>query len=694
MTRPRRAPRPAGLAALLVALLSAPGLSAQEPDGDWDDPRTIRVVREAIERRASDSARRALRNFRAEVEGHVYYVGSLEGGGAVGDDRIVRADQVALRVLWQAPDRARQTLIGRRSEKRLPTSIRYHLDHLTLVLNDFDDRIRLGEGTEVRDVLHPAAPGALDHYRYRLVDSLGMTVADHRTTVYRIEVRPEDRGTPGVVGLMDVDPDAGAVVRLRVTFTPASYRDPDLERIELDLRSALWHGRWWLPVEQRQTVARRLRWLHVPLAGVIRTRLRVTDLEVNVDDVPRLAAGHRIVSRPEGELEAYEGWSGGLYESSLVAGSEPVDPESLRKRAAGALFEGLEARPAVSPSLPALSSLFRARRGEGVRLGAAGRSALPGDGTLSLHLGHPFGAGGVSWRARGSIPAGSVSLSAEAYGDQLADAGSWTASSGVVATLGWLIRGEDFRDPYLRDGVTLGAELPAAGGSLALEAALERHRAARRVADPPGDDPVRPLRPADRGDLLALVAGWRRPIGTALDGRWRLELETEAAPVAPAGSGYTALRARLSGRSLPSEGPWSWSAEVRGGLLGGSPPGQRLLTLGGRGTVPGWRFRRWGGDRAAWVRLEAARELVGPWLGLRAIAAAGWAELSGPGVPAARTFGGPYGGRLEGTSGVEPSAGLGIGLLDGALRIDAVRGLDGGRWEWIVSADPRFWEIL
>lgn len=702
MTFPRR---PAECLPALVLLLAAGHgpLSAQEAGrtgaegrGGWDGPRVRGIVRAAVEARASARADTALRNFRAEVEGHVYYLGALAPGeGASGDEaQVVRADQVALRVRWQRPGRSRQTLVGRRSERRLPTSIQYHIDHLTLVLNSFGNRIRLGEGTEVRDVLHPAAPGALEHYSYRLADSLGMGVAGRRATVYRIEVRPRDPGTPGVVGLMDVDPAAGAVVRLRVTFTPASYRDPELERIELDLRSALWHGRWWLPVEQRQIVSRRIRWLDVPLSGVIRTRLRVTDLETNLDSFPRLPAGHHVVSLPEPRLRSYDGWTGGLYDSPLVAGAAAADREALRERAGELLRSSVDRGGGLRPSLPAISSLVRARRGEGARLGAGGRVALASGATLTAHAGHPFARGGLQWRAGARLPLGETVLEADIYGDRFTDVGPWTASSGLIATFGWLVRAEDFRDPYFRDGVTVGVERPLLGGRGGLRLTVEEHHAAHPVSDPPGDDPVRPVRPAAEGDLVSAAATWSGPIGARLDAAWRMDVRLEAAPDGPGGTAYTSARLNAVGRSRPTTGSWSWSAAAGAAALGGSPPPQRLLLLGGRGTVPGHRFRRWGGDRAAWLRIEGARDVLGRWVRLRGIAAAGWAELAGPGRAAAAAFRGPTGGELGGTTGVEPALGVGIGLVDGLLRVDLVRGLEGGRWEWMVSADPRFWGVL
>ena len=137
------------------------------------------------------------------------------------DRRLVRADQVALRVLWQAPDRALQTIVGRRHERKLPTNIRYHIDHLSLILDNFGDRIRMGEGEEVRNVLHPAAPGALRFYDYRLADSLEIRIRDQSTRVYRLDVRPAETEIPSAAAQ---DRAAGDAVLLYTGYLKAGGR--------------------------------------------------------------------------------------------------------------------------------------------------------------------------------------------------------------------------------------------------------------------------------------------------------------------------------------------------------------------------------------------------------------------------------------------------------------------------------------
>lgn len=700
---------------------TAPTPAARDTAGAWNSARVMRLVASAVEARRHAWADSSLHAFRAEAQGHVYFLGGLgAGAGAAGiappgELQVVRADQVALEVRWARGD-ALQTIVGRRSEKRLPTRIRYHIDHLSLILQNFGDRISLGEGTEVRDVPHPVAPGGTGVYEYRLADSLGIGIAGETRTLYRVEVRPREPSAAAVVGEVHLDAGSRAVARMHFTFTPAAYRDDDVESIEVELESALWDGRWWLPAEQEVTVRRQVRWLDFPVTGIIRTRIRVHDYRINPEPPPRLSAGRRVVTLPERRLDDFSGWRSGLYDGPVRAptGAEP-EAEDLRRRARELMagrYLGGQAR--LAPSLSGVSDVIRARRAEGGLGGMGGRYRLDDGRTLRVWAGHPFEAGGTEWIASYRSEAGPLGLEVSAYGDRLTDVGPVDASSGVVSTFGFLLKGEDFTDPYFRDGASVAVGARRGDGRLRARLAWERHEAALLVADPPGMEEARPVRPAAAGELGSLTLGWTEPLGRILASRLTLEVDAEGATSAVGDYGFTRVLVGLTARSLPGAGPWSWRLRAGAGAGGGELPPQRLFLLGGRGTVPGYAFRSWGGDRAGWARLAVARDVpgLGPWVRLRAIAAAGWTDVGAAGRAAAGSWSAaarasasaaaadadaPASARLlpvTQSGGVRPSLGAGLGFLDGALRVDAVRGLDGGGWEWMVSVAPRFRGVL
>lgn len=661
----------------------------------WDSPLVHAIVRQAIDARQHAYADSSLTRFSAEVQGHVYFLGEFRG-----EREIVRADQVALEVYWQAPDRALQTIVGRRHEIRLPTNIKYHLDHLSLVLDNFGDRIRLGNGEEVWNVLHPAAPGALETYAYRLADSLEIRVRDRVARVYELDVRPRDSERPGVVGSMFVDRESGAIARLRITFTRAAYRDPHLESIALDLRSAFWEGRYWLPAEQQLEIRRSLAWLDFPLESVIRTRLEVLDYDLGAALPYELAPGERVASLPAGELDRFWQWESPLY-------GGPVEEEDRSIDDLGAAVG--RARSLVSPvdlvggerlqiAIPDASSALRARRAEGVLVGGGGRAHLGEATTASLWGGYATGSERIEASGQIDRSFGAWDGRVEAHVRGLRDAGHFRTASGVEQTLGLVFEGEDYTDPYFEDGGRVSIAHDVGSGRAEVGASVLRQRSADLIMQTVliGNRPLRPVRPIDDGELVALDARLEMPLGRALGTDWSAGLAGEAATGAIGSFGFSRATLTLRGEREGLGSPWAWSSRLTVGLAGGDLPAQRLFLVGGRGTLPGYAFRRWGGDRVALWQGEVSRAVVSPWVSLRVLGAAAWTDLGEPGDAAAARFG-----VLE-TPGVRTSAGVGLGLFYDLLRVELMRGLEGprpgdprgGEWELLVSLNPMLWDIL
>jgi hypothetical protein len=670
-------------------------LRGQAPTADgWDSPRAVEIAALAVAARRHAYADSTLTHFRADAQGHIYFLGEFRGRR-----EIVRADQVALDVRWQAPDRALQTIVGRRSETRLPTRIQYHIDHLSLVLDNFGDRIRLGDGDEVWNALHPAAPDAALEYQYRLADSLEIRTRDGTARVYRLEIRPRDEGRAGVVGSMFVDRATGAIARLRIGFTAASYRDPELESITLDLRSAYWEGRYWLPAEQDIEIRRSLSWLDFPLEGVIRTRIEVRGYDFVSDPEITLGAGERVAALPQVALDGFEDWDKPLYGGPVAPGERSDDDLGDVLREAGRLTErgALVGGDRWKLSLPNASAGMRARRAEGMLVGGGGRYRVDDLGGVGVWGGYAAGRERPEMSISVDRRLGSWDAEARADVHGLRDVG-FPAASGVIQTLAVTFDGEDYGDPYFETGIGVALERRIAGATLAFGAGIRGHRSAaiamRNV--PIGPGLVRPLRPIDDGDLVSIDAALELPLGRALGSAWTLGAAAEAAHDAIGGFGFT--RATLSiDVSRPGwESSWAWSSRLLIGVAGGELPAQRLFLLGGRATLPGYGFRAWGGDRIALWRGELSRSVVAPWVRIRLLGAAGVVDSGQPSASAAERFG------VASSAGLRSTAGVGLGVFYDLVRIDLVRGLAGsppedpgrGDWELLVSLNPLLWQIL
>lgn len=700
-------------ALLLLGLLAPAGLgpqalrpapaAAQEPDpaepgapdpdveeprsaARWNSPFALELADRAVRARSHTFADTALRSFQAEAEGHVYYLAEF------GDrSQLMRADQVALRILWQAPDRALQTIVGRRHERRLPTTVRYHIDHLSVVLDNYGDLIRIGEGDEVRDVLHPAAPGALRRYDFRLVDSLDIEVRDRRTRVYRLQVRPSDSSRPGLVGSIYVDRETGAIARLHGTFTAASYVDPQLERVAVDLRSALWEGRWWLPAEQEVEVRRSVQWLDLSVAGIIRTEMRIGGYRLNEAPPYSLAPGERVASYPAARLAAYDAWGAGLYDAGIRPGER--DRAALDEMVAEARElvgpRALVASPPFRGHLPDATAAVRARRAEGLLLGAGARIDLDAQSWAGLWAGWPFARERPQARLTLARRFGEAELELRLVADRLADVGPFPGASGLVSTVGTAVDGEDWTDPYFEDGGELLFRVPVGAATTTLGVHALRQRSAWLAAGPLGSGSARPVRPVDPGTLTAVSLEVASPVTRALAADWRLSGRSEAGLAGPGDFGFTRLLVRLRADGQEPASAWGWSAGLSAGAGTGGLPAQRLFLLGGRATLPGHPFREWGGDRVLLLEGEVSRDVVRPWVRARLLGAAGRTWLGGPGAAGAGRLG------LDDPPGVRGSVGAGLGLFYDLLRLDLHHGIGpAGDWEFVVSMGEMLDELF
>ncbi len=692
------------LAAMLATALTVEPARAQSSGGDWNAARAIELMQRARQRRTEPIADSLLRNYQARADGRVYfYLDRRESERRT----LVKTDQIALEVFWAAPDLTKQRIIGLRDESRLPNRMRYHLDHLTVVQNEFGNAIRLGDGDEVSDVPHPAAPGSDSIYDFRLADSLSIRLpgAADPVRAYEIQVRPKRTDRPAIVGSVFIDRASADIVRMTFTFTPVSYVDRRLDYINISLDNSLWDGRYWLPHEQSVEIRRQIPELDFVAGAVILGRFRVSGYQFNLDMPARTFMGYRVEALPATVRRSFD-FPSGLYDELQDVGLAPP-PEMHELRAEAARLLGLptlSGLPRFRLALGGASEIFRFDRAEGAYLGAGvswePAALLRGEVSAGFASGPEHGSFGVGLRAR---KPGGPELFAGGYFNELRDLGVRPGEAGVISSIAALGWGDDYRDPYFASGVRARLRWSREAWTLELGARSERHRSAtlvRRTAPLSAGSPFRAVLPIEVGWLHAGEVSLLRPLPQGDEPGWGGQLKLEGG--AFEGGGF--LRPSASGTWQKTTDDLRTHVTLRAAtgvaiaLSGDFPSAQHHFLLGGRNTLPGYAYRSFAGDGFALIDADVARDVAWPWLRVRATAALGLtAELDGD-APAAGMPDRRVSPRLDWgtttTDGLRPSLGVGAGLLWDVIRIEAARGLRNGEWQVLFTVNPRLWDIL
>jgi hypothetical protein len=682
----------AALAALAAVLGAAPA-RAQEPEG-WNSQRTLELVQRARDRRQQTQADTGMVDYQADARGYIYFYLDRRD---TGERTLVKTDQVALDVLWRAPNLTKQRIIGLRDRRDLPTNIQYHQDHLSVVQDNFGDLIRLGDGDEVRDVLHPASGAGPTLYDYRLADSSSIRLPGvaEPVRVYKLEVRPRNPSQPALVGSVYVDRRAGDIVRMDFTFTPSSYVDRELDFINIRMENGLYKGRFWLPIQQQVEIRRQLPELGLPAGGMIRGTMRISNYRFNQGLGPELFRGRPVVAVPEAQRRSFnfeQGIDADLREAGLSPATELGDVRAEAAELLGRrLLSGL---PGNRVDLAGATRTLRYNRAEGLAL-SLGYRVTPAERTsLALRAGiatatlRPF-AEVDAWRGAPGDRAG-LGL----YFRQPRDVGYGPVISGAMNSLSALIAGSDYSDPFYASGAEVRGERPLGAwtGSAALR--LERHDQARLASDFSllgGSDAFRPVPDIVRGTLVGGTLSIRREAPALVERGLTLGLSVDGGSLRPADEdgGYEFVRPRVDGAlSFRTGGSGEWTLDGSTGAALGDVPPQAQWRVGGRGTVPGYDFRSYGGDSYGFGRAAYAWDLAHPFVRGRVFGAAGWTG------DVFRTVNEAGLSPLDRRGGMA-SVGVGVGLLYDILRVDVARGFGaGGRWEVIVEANPTFWDFL
>ena len=669
----------------MAPLVLAGALQAQ----GWDAP-AARVLAERATRRREDGAARDP-SWRARAHGFVFFLAQV-GEGLTGPPRLVRADELDVEVYRSAPAPSKQVIVGWRSRSWLPTDIAYHRDHLGIVTDGFGDRIRIGDGDEVRDVPHPLSRTGLARYAFALTDSILVTSGGTTLVLDRLDVRPRDASTGGVVGAFYIDRASAEVVRFRFGFTRAAYVDPELEDITVSLESALVDQRAWLPFRQEVEIRRRTRWLDFPARGIIRGRWEIGAYDLAPPPVPLPVLAGPAIAGLAAPGDSARPW-GATLEERLRAQQLPLPGDEMaavrRALADEVPRAALDRLDVLRLHAPRLSDLVRFDRVEGVALG----------GGLSL-------APAPRWRvvpragvglATGKLTGG-VSVTFDGTGVQLSagadrtirDFSDLPVISRTLNSLTAEESGSDLGDYVLIDRVGLRATLPIGDRTaLGVEVARE-HADSLPVAAHPASGSFRPNPQFGMDGTTVLRLDLRRPIALGDDrvsAGGALSLEGGA-------DGKSYLRASIGVEAHWPIGATAMRFRVFGGAGTDELPTWRGFALGGRGTLVGEAYRAWGGREAALGSLEWRVPVTVPAIPLGSFASTGRQMTLGPFV-AAGWAGGPQPGvPWIPSPGIRPVAGIAAEWLMGLVRIESGWSLRTGSFGVTVDVSPEWWGVL
>ncbi|MDX2059237.1 MAG: hypothetical protein SFV24_15620 [Gemmatimonadales bacterium] len=655
---------------------------------EWNDPAARALADRAAGARALAIADSTLISYSARAHGFVTFLAELawEVGSA---PRVIKADELLVEVYWQRPDRSKQVIRAWRDSTFLPTDLAYHRDHLGIVSDDVGALIRIGEGDEVLDLPHPLGPEVRDRYDVRLGDTLRIGSGATRVTLVELFVRPRNPAEPAVIGSFAIDVERAVVVRSRLAFTPAAYRDRDLEDIVVSLERALVDGQYWLPYRQEIEIRRRSAIVDFPLRGVIRGRWEIGDHRVN-DGVPAaVVSGPSIggLLRPDGR--GFDVPIAARVDSGLVP-AERDDLDRVRGAAARAVRRRmLSGLPTLRPAVTRVSDILRVNRVEGLRfgIGVAG-SGGPID-RASVRAGYGTADRLLTGTAEFDRVVGRATVGLRAQ-REVVDVGDWPATSGVVNSLAAQEGGRDLGDYVLRTWAGVEVRWPAgAGGENRVAAGrLGTRSVAARARPARGDYRPNPAL-GDRSRWVAsaaVIRGQSRVSGP----RWRSETRAE---VGSGGGGYGRLVSDLEVGGPVAGGDLTVRGRV--GLGAGDLPRHRTFAIGGAGTLPGEAFRAFGGRRAGFLAADWLVPLPGPAVGLGVLGRTSSRMRVGPMIGLGWAAGGVAGVPWAPSRGGRPVAGLVVELFDRSVRLEVGQRLrNGGRPTLSIDVARAWWPVL
>jgi len=622
----------------------------------------------------------------------VFFLGQL-AEGMQEPPRLIKSDELMLRVYWKAPGRSKQQIIGWRDRIDLPTDIQYHRDHLGIVQNNFGDRIRLGEGDEVRDVVHPLSRLGPALYDYALGDRLTLSMPNRTVRAQEIRVRPKDFDQARVVGSLFLDLETAEVVIFQFSFTRNAYLDNTLEAITITLENGLYQGRYWLPWRQEIEIRRRTKWLDMPARGIIRGRWEIGDYQLNVGLPDGLFTGPEIQALPKAVRDTFT-WNEPLRAAiqEAIGPALTFDLEEVHDRIAElAGTHSLTGLATARPAVGSVSELLHFNRVEGLAPGA-GWVFRPSGDAVEVELRASFGVsdvrpkGGVDVRLRSGRHDFGLSVAR-----RLTDVADQRAIAPVLNSILAQEAGLDHGDYVLLDVAEVSVRRGfGTRGGVSVAARLE-HTTSVGVAATPASGTFRPNGAFGGGTLgVARLSLERQSTALEVNGGLSARLDVEGG----VGQETQYARVRAQGRAHAVLGATELVLRGWGGWGSQQLPLYRTFVMGGRGTLVGEPYRAWGGRWGAWARIEWRVQLPVPEIGLGPYVSTGSRAVIAPFVAAGWAGGAVVGVPWQPSGEIRPVAGVALEWFHRFLRAEAGVSLQTGHVGVTLGVSPDLWDIL
>ena len=667
----------------------------------WSDPAADSLVLRATQRRSLQLADSTLLSYRADAHGFLAFLAQLDFVKI--PPKVVQTEELALTISWWQPNRSAQRLVGRRDTTLLPADVGYYRDRYGVILDNLPDRIRLGDGQDVRDVPHPLAASARALYEFQRADPVKIKIPGREIVVDEVRFRPRDPSQPAAMGSVFLDRETAAVVRLSMTFTPAALIDKRIETLVVTLENGLVRERYWLPRRQEVEVSRGSTWMDIPVRGIVRGRWEVSNYDVNERVPPAVQSMPRWSSAPRDSLAAHK------FENRVVdvlppeiqvAASEDV--VRAREQAEAAVRDAMLSRPThTAVTGRGISDVARFNRAEGFAFGAGVSHRWGNNWLLSVRgrygIDDKQGKGQI---ALGRAPAfGRLPLQQVFVERDLRDLAA-PERAGVTNSLAAVLFGSDYTQQV--DTRAAGIALRRAPlDPFTLRLAYERDAPVSLTATPLSGtfEPVVPAWKLEgvRAELRG-AGGWVPGDAHVTRGVWTMNaslgafhgmnsVDQPAQPLVARAQGQLALQRPLSGdRSAVS----LTSAAVAGGR---DLAPQWMALAGGPWSAPGYDPGSFATRAFLSQRFEFRQPVPFIAIPLGKYGKAPAHVTLAPYVQAIATASG-ISAMPTRVSGVYPSAGTGVLFFFDLLRVDVAKGLRDGTWRFAIDIDRGFWGIL